>query len=166
MSLLSTNTLAPWFRPDSWPLNDPLLDVLDELVHATSNNPPSASNTRKASKRQIYKPISPLMALDLIETEKEFQVHCDLPGVEKENLDINVTDGFLVLKAERKSIHEDNKHTVHSLERPFGKVQRKLALPPTVDADKVNASFKNGVLTVSFPKKPEATTQKIAIKFD
>lgn len=159
-SLLSSNTLAPWFRTDI----DPILDVLDEIVNHHSSSSDSKKNKRNLS--HIYKSISPLMATDLIETEKEFQVHCDLPGVQNEDVDISVNDGFLVLKAERKANLDDKSHTVHSIERSFGKVQRKIALPTTIDAEKVQATFKNGVLIVSFPKKPQATTVKVPIKFD
>jgi HSP20 family protein len=91
------------------------------------------------------------MAADLIETDTDFHIHADLPGVE--NLDISVKDGHLLMKAERKITHEVDTDLVHSVERSYGKVQRQILLPENADGDKAFAKYKNGVLTVSIPKK-------------
>lgn len=109
---------------------------------------------------------SPLMSTDLIEAENDYQIHVDLPGVDPADLDVSISDKVLVISAERKHIHESNSHKVHSMERSFGKVQRKVRIPNQADLENVQTTFKNGVLTVTFPKKalPTNTVRKLTIQ--
>mmetsp|Transcript_25933 Transcript_25933/g.43219 ORF Transcript_25933/g.43219 Transcript_25933/m.43219 type:complete len:153 (-) Transcript_25933:167-625(-) len=92
---------------------------------------------------------------DMIEKEKEYKIHVDLPGIRADELDVHVkTEKFLVLRAERTHLHDKEKDTVHAMERSFGKIQRRLALPAEIDLDNVTSEFHNGVLTVTLPKLP------------
>jgi HSP20 family protein len=99
--------------------------------------------------------LSPIMNTDLIESERDFMVHIDLPGVEPKDLEVSVTDKFLVIKAERKHSHEEKTDKVHSMERSFGTVQRRIRMPNTADLELAKTSFKHGVLSITVPKKVE-----------
>jgi HSP20 family protein len=101
----------------------------------------------------LTRDFAPLMGTDLIESEHNYSVNVDLPGVAPEDLDISIQDDCLCMQAERKYEHEEKNDRVHSMERSFGKVQRKVRLPKNADLDRVQTSMKNGVLTVTFPKK-------------
>lgn len=92
------------------------------------------------------------MNMDVIETDTEYQIHADLPGVLEEDVDINIENDILTLKAERKQKHNQSKDTEHRLERKYGPVQRSIKLPRDVDQTQVNASMEHGVLTIVIPK--------------
>jgi HSP20 family protein len=98
------------------------------------------------------------------ETDKEIQVTAELPGVDQKDIEITLTGGDLLIKGEKKSEVDEKKddkgRTYHRVERSFGSFQRRLALPYDVDPNKVQASFKDGVLTVTLPKPAEAQKSK------
>lgn len=123
-------------------------------------NPASSTNN-------FLRQLSPLLGSDLVETETDYKIHVDLPGVEASDVDISLVENkFLVIQAERKYVHEEEKDKVHSMERSFGKVQRRFRLPANADVDKANTLFKNGVLTLTFPKKVvsnEGSVRKLPI---
>jgi HSP20 family protein len=102
--------------------------------------------------------------VDVKETEKEFQVKADLPGVDPKDIEISVVDGALTLRGEKREEKEEKKGNVHRTERFVGQFFREISLPPGADADKVNATSAKGVLTISIPKKPEAQPRKISVK--
>ena len=110
-------------------------------------------STLSRSSRDLTKDFTPLMGTDLIESDKDYHVHVDLPGVNPEDLEVTIQDKFLCLKAERKHVHEVNTDKVHSMERSFGTVQRKIRIPNNADLDNVETLMKNGVLTITLPKK-------------
>ena len=90
-----------------------------------------------------------------------YEIHVDLPGVSKEDIEISVTDDIFHIQGHRKQVHEDNSEFSSRLERSFGKVERWLKLPRGADGTKANAKFENGVLLVTFPKiEGEATNVK------
>ncbi|KAL7750339.1 hypothetical protein RI367_004111 [Sorochytrium milnesiophthora] len=93
--------------------------------------------------------------LDVTETEKEFTVHADLPGIPKENVNITIDDDLLTISAERKDDREQKDAERHIVERSYGKFQRTLRLPHNVDQENAKAAFDNGVLTLTLGKKPE-----------
>jgi HSP20 family protein len=103
-------------------------------------------------------------AVNLTEEGDNFYVRAELPGVRPEDLDISVVEGRLLLRGERKVDTEDQKGNYHRKEREAGVFRRILSLPARVDAGKVAASFKNGVLTITLPKAEEAKRRKIAVK--
>jgi HSP20 family protein len=116
--------------------------------------------------QSLTKDLVPIMSTDLIETDQGYNVHVDLPGVDPNDLDISIVDKFLVIKAERKQVHEHNSDKVHSMERSFGKVQRRICLPTTADIDHAESKFKNGVLSISFPKKENAEGDVKKLRID
>lgn len=89
----------------------------------------------------------------------------DLPGVE--HIELSIDKNMLVVQAERKHAHQVDDDFVHSVERSYGKVQRKFAIPPRAEMDKADAELKDGVLTVKFPKMPvekDSAVKKLEIK--
>ena len=96
--------------------------------------------------------LSPILSTDLIEKKDMFSVHVDLPGIRKEDLVVNVNAENIVIKGERKAVHEENSDYLHHLERSYGKVQRTIPIPRGVDSSLVTASFENGTLEITLPK--------------
>ena len=102
-------------------------------------------------------------SVDILETQNELVVKADLPEVKLEDISINLENGILSLKGERKFEHKEDKAGYHRLERGYGSFARNFAIPETVDAEKVNAAFKDGVLTVTLPKKEVAKPRPIKV---
>ncbi|QIG52605.1 Hsp20/alpha crystallin family protein [Nordella sp. HKS 07] len=107
-----------------------------------------------------------LVTLDVAETDKAFEVTAELPGAAPEDIDIALKDDMLTIKAEKKAEKEDKQKNYHLNERSYGMFQRSFMLPVGIDAGKVEASFDKGVLKITLPKLPEATSKvrKIAVK--
>ena len=103
-------------------------------------------------------------AVDIEENATEFIVKADLPDVKKDDLKIHLENGVLAIEGERKQEKEQKGTTFHKIEREYGRFVRRFSLPTDVDADKVRAVFKDGVLNVVLPKAPSATSKTIEIK--
>ncbi|MGE5836735.1 MAG: Hsp20/alpha crystallin family protein [Acidobacteriota bacterium] len=103
-------------------------------------------------------------AVDVQETDKEYLVKADLPDVKKEDVKVGIEDGVLTLEGERKQEKEEKNKKFHRVERAYGKFVRRLALPTEVDAQKVAAEFKDGVLNVRLPKAETVKPRAIAVK--
>lgn len=103
-------------------------------------------------------------SVDVKETEEEFIIHVDLPGVKPEDVDLQVTGDNVVIKGERKFEQEQEKEGYHRIERSYGSFQRAFTLNTPVKADEISAGLKDGVLTVKLPKAAEARSRKIEIK--
>jgi HSP20 family protein len=103
-------------------------------------------------------------AVDFTESDKAYEVTAELPGMDEKNIEVKVADGDLTIKGEKQEEKEEKKKDYYLHERHFGAFERCFQLPEGVDADKIEASFKKGVLTVTLPKKPEA--QKPEKKID
>jgi HSP20 family protein len=105
-------------------------------------------------------------AVDVVEKDKEYEITAELPGLDENNVEVKFADGFLTIKGEKRGEKEEKKKDYYLSERRFGSFQRSFQVPESVDPDKIVASFKNGVLTVSLPKsqEPHKQEKKIAIK--
>jgi HSP20 family protein len=105
-------------------------------------------------------------AVDISETDKQFELTAELPGLQPEHVEVKLSNGVLTIKGEKKEEREEKKEGYYLSERRFGSFQRSFSVPDGVDADKVSADFKNGVLTVIMPKSPEVREKerKIAIE--
>jgi len=93
--------------------------------------------------------------IDVAETATEIRVMAELPGLEEKDVELTLTENFLTLKGEKRS-ETDNGEGIHLTERFYGAFERTIPLGAEIDRDKVTASFKNGVLTVSLPKTASA----------
>ena len=101
---------------------------------------------------------------DISENKDQYILKMDLPGVSKENLKLNFHDGELIISGERKQEKEDKDSKYHRIERTYGKYYRSFTLPQTIQADKINAEFKDGQLTITVPKSEEAKPKELEIK--
>lgn len=106
------------------------------------------------------------LRLDVKEDEKAFHVAADLPGMSEKDVELTFDDGVLTIRGEKKVERDETKDTWHLVERSCGSFARQIALPTTVDVEKIDAKFDAGVLKITLPKKPEeqAKTKKIEIK--
>lgn len=105
--------------------------------------------------------------VDVAETDKGLEVTAELPGVNKEDIHLDVSNDVLTLRAERKDEREERDgRRYHVVERAYGTFMRRFALPFEADVDKIEASFDNGVLKVSVPRSPNAekAVKRIDIK--
>ncbi len=103
-------------------------------------------------------------AMDVKETKDKFIVTAELPGMKKEDIHIKFQDGALILEAERKEEKEEKDQNYHRRERHYGKFYRSFLLPTKIQADKINAKYKDGVLTIELPKAEEAKPKEIEVK--
>ena len=105
-------------------------------------------------------------AMDLVERDNAFELTAEMPGLEEKNIDVRVANGLLTVRGEREESKEEKKEDFHLRERRFNSFERSIRIPEGVDLDKVEASFKNGVLHVTMPKTPEAQkpVKKIEVK--
>jgi len=104
------------------------------------------------------------LAVDVSETDKTYTITAELPGVEEKNIEVNVQDGVLTIKGEKHQEREEKNKNRYLSERSYGAFQRMFGLPKGTDESKVEASFHNGILTVSVPKAAETATRKIEVK--
>jgi HSP20 family protein len=102
--------------------------------------------------------------IDIYETQDAYKVVAELPGFSPDEVDVTVNEGQLTIRGERKFYDEVNEENFHRVERRFGAFQRIVSLPAQVDADKVEANFDKGVLTVGIPKVEQAKPRRIEIK--
>ena len=102
-------------------------------------------------------------SVDIRETDDALLLQAELPGIEKKDVQLEVKDGVLTISGERRYEKDVKEKNVHRVERAYGKFTRSFSLPTNVDADKVDASMKNGVLEVRLPKCESAKPKTIAI---
>jgi HSP20 family protein len=102
-------------------------------------------------------------AVDLYEDKDNFTVKAELPGLKREDIGVSLEDDTLVISGERKAEQKSDEAETHRVERFFGRFQRTIVLPASVQADKIAAQYKDGVLTVTLPKSEEAKPKQIEI---
>ena len=102
-------------------------------------------------------------AMHLVETTEEFVLRADLPGLSKQDVQVELEDNVLTVSGERKAEHEERKEGYYRVERAWGSFSRSLTLPEGVDPETVNASFDRGVLEVRIPKPEQRKPRKVSI---
>jgi HSP20 family protein len=105
-------------------------------------------------------------AIDLYEDKDDIVVKAELPGMSKDDIAVSLSDHMLTIKGEKKKEEEIKEENYYRCERSYGSFLRTLELPKDVHPDKVEASFKNGVLQVRMPKTEEAKTQEVKVKVE
>jgi HSP20 family protein len=103
-------------------------------------------------------------AVDVAEDDNAITIKADLPEVEKKDIHVSVENGTLTIRGERKREKEEKKKNYHRIERSYGSYERSFSLPESVDKDRIGAECKNGVLTLTLPKRPEAKAKAIGIE--
>jgi HSP20 family protein len=103
-------------------------------------------------------------AVDIQETESEYVIKADLPEVKKDDVKVGFEDGVLTVEGERKQEKEEKGKKFHRTERIYGKFIRRFALPSEIDATKLSAEFKEGVLNVHLPKAPDGKGKAVNVQ--
>jgi len=103
-------------------------------------------------------------SVDIAETDGNITVKAELPGMDAKDIDIDVTGDVLTLRGEKKTEEEKKEDRYYCRERHYGSFQRSFRLPAGVQSDKVDAEFKNGILSINIPKSKEGKQKKIDIK--
>lgn len=102
--------------------------------------------------------------VDVYETEQNLVLKAELPGIDPKDLEVRVEDGTLYLRGERKTDRDLKEGNYHRIERSYGAFNRTFALPGSIDADRVAAEYKSGVLTLTIPKKEGAKPKTIKVQ--
>jgi len=101
--------------------------------------------------------------VDVAETEDSFIVTAEVPGMSKDDIKISLSGNVLTLRGEKKEEKEEKERNYHRVERRFGSFTRSFTLPADIDASKVKAAYKDGVLKITLPKKEEVKPKEIAV---
>jgi HSP20 family protein len=102
-------------------------------------------------------------AMDLLETDEQFVLRADLPGMDESDVSIELEDNILTVSGERKAEHEEKREGYYRMERAYGTFSRSLTLPKGIDPEAVSASFDRGVLEVRVPKPEQRKPRRISI---
>jgi HSP20 family protein len=105
-------------------------------------------------------------AVDIVEKDNAFQVTAEMPGMDEKGVEVKLENGVLAISGEKREDKEENDKGYHLQERRYGSFERRFAVPDGVNVDKIEANFKNGVLTVTLPKTQESAQpeKKIEVK--
>ncbi|MBL0212177.1 MAG: Hsp20/alpha crystallin family protein [Holophagaceae bacterium] len=134
-------------------------DPLRMLREANRWDPFQDLGLRTSNKMETFLP-----AFDLKETPNEFSLKADLPGMKENDIEISVSGNRLTISGKREEEITRDDEVCYAYERTFGSFSRAIALPEDVDANKVKAELKNGVLSVTVPKSPEIRPKKVEVK--
>jgi HSP20 family protein len=150
--------LARWQRPELTvgPTFGRLFNLRDELDRLFEG--PFGDLSRTSRLLGVWNP-----AVDLYEDKDNVIVKAELPGLKREDIEVSLNDGALSISGERKSGEKAEDTEVRRSERFVGRFQRTITLPSSVKGDKVNAQYKDGVLTVTLPKAEEAKPRQIQV---
>jgi HSP20 family protein len=118
--------------------------------------------TRMVNEPRATRPWSP--AVDIYETENELVLNADVPDADPKDIDVRVENQTLTISGERKFESENSSKGFHRIERSYGNFVRSFAVPNSFDTDKINAGFKNGVLTVTLAKKEAAKPRQVKVE--
>jgi HSP20 family protein len=132
-----------------------LQDRMNRLFNETYNPRPSDDLTSRGT----WTP-----AVDIYEVDGALVLKAELPDLRREDIDVSVENSTLTIRGERKLDNEIKQENFHRIERAYGSFVRSFSLPNTVDATKIAAEYKNGVLTVKLPVREEAKARQIQIE--
>lgn len=141
--------LIPYIRRNEFP-------VVSNLFEEFFSDIPFAGSF--PSTRETWSP-----AVDILEKDGDLILRAELPGMTENQIELKIEGNTLTLKGERKMESEDKKSNYHRVESYYGSFMRTFRLPDTVDTEKISADYKNGVLTVTLPQKPEVKPREIAV---
>lgn len=102
-------------------------------------------------------------AVDVVEKDDSVVVQAEVPGIDPENIDVSIEGDVLTIRGEKKDVREEKGENYHRVERQYGSFARSVALPSEIVADKVEATFRNGVLEVVLPKSEQARPKRVSI---
>ena len=141
---------------------------IDRLFDRFSEGFDSVSLQPFTSMQKLFEPLAAGFAhlsVDVAEGEKAYTISAELPGVSEKDVEVSVSDNMLVIKGEKRQEKEDKSNNHYISERSYGSFRRLFSLPPGTDADKIEAQFRNGILTVTVPKAVEKQERrKVEVK--
>jgi len=140
---MAIKTLLPSARV-SRPWRSPFDNLFEASFGADSRLPVLSGNAAFAPR------------IDVKEDDVSYEISAELPGLEEKDIELSVSDGALVLRGEKSDASEEKEGKYFRQERIYGRFERAFHLPDGVEADKIEAKFKNGVLAIRLPKKEEA----------
>ena len=149
-------TLTRWQRPRLW--DERQLSSLRDEVARLFESPLSLFEDGSQPFSSGWVP-----AMDVYEDKDNVFVRAEVPGMKKDEIDISLHEGVLTLSGERKLEKEHDKAQTHRVERFVGRFQRSITLPHPVDAARVRATYKDGILAVTLPKSEEAKPKQISV---
>jgi HSP20 family protein len=135
------------------------LSVLQDRMNRLFNEVYTPRQSDELMNRGTWTP-----AVDIYEVEGGLVIKAELPDMRREDIDVSVENNTLTIRGERKLDSEIKQETFHRIERAYGSFVRSFSLPNTVDATKIGAEYKNGVLTVKLPVREEAKPRQINIE--
>jgi HSP20 family protein len=150
LQTVERSMLRPWYR------RGPLARLRQELNEVLADMSPAIGEGWMTGDFAT--------ALDVSETDKAVEVRMDAPGIKAADIDIQLNNNVLTISGEKKEEKEEKGKTYHRVERSVGTFSRSITLPCSVKEDKIDAQYRDGVLTVSLPKTEDAKTRKIPVK--
>jgi len=139
-------------------------DPFKEFAHMQDRLNRAFSDAYGRSDEGLFSSGSWLPPVDIYQNgEHELVLKAELPDMARENIDVTVVDGTLTIKGEKKLSSDVKEEQFHRVERRYGTFSRSFSLPPTVDASKVGAEYKNGVLTVKLPMREESKPRQVKV---
>jgi HSP20 family protein len=141
--------LVPYIRKPENPVSSRLFDDFFTDFPFTSYFPEQKENW--------------IPSVDVLEKDGNLILRAELPGMSEQQIDLKLEGNTLTLKGERKMDKEDKKNNYHRVESFYGSFTRSFRLPETVNLEKISADYKNGVLTVTIPQRPEVRPREIPV---
>ena len=153
---MAVKTLLPSARVINRPWRSPFDNLFDAFFGEDSRLPVLPGNAAFTPR------------IDVKEDDVSYEISAELPGLEEKDIEISVADGSLVLRGEKSSNSEEKEGKYFRQERTYGRFERAFHLPDGVEAEKIEAKFKNGVLAIILPKKEEAkkVVRQVEVKTD
>jgi HSP20 family protein len=145
-------------RQDAWDPFRELASLHQELSRSVNRGTPSSVRTQGVSGGAEWNP-----EVDIREEKDRIVVRTDLPGMKQEDISVEVADGTLTIKGERKQEEEATEGRYHRVERSCGMFVRSFALPDGIDAAHVSAAYRHGVLEVALPKRDEVKPKQVNV---
>jgi HSP20 family protein len=166
---MAITDLVPWKKPsDTLAVRrrelDPFVRMrqeIDEMFNNVLGDWTGRMNLFNRGGMGAFMPI-----VDVTETAKEIRVTAELPGLDEKDLEVSIQEDSLWIKGEKREEHEAERGDIYRSERQYGAFERMIPLPAEVDADKIKASFKKGVLRVTLPKTKEAQSSRRVIQVE
>ena len=149
-------------NPDTLRDLENMSDRINRLLARRSR--PGAGIDDSSGKDESMALVEWIPVVDVMETDEEFQIRAELPGVEKNDVKLSVENGVLLISGHREQEKEEKGKRYHKTERAYGSFARSFTMPDSVDEQKVAAEFKNGMLTVRLPKSEKARPKSIEVQ--
>jgi len=141
-------TLIKYNRPSGNIAGKHFSDIMDEFFNEAISN-----------RTSTFTP-----SINISETDDQFSIEVEIPGMKKEDIDINIENNTLTISGERKQKTEEDGRRFHRVETNFGSFNRSFQLPDHVDEDSIEATYSNGLLQINMGKREEKLKKQIAIK--